>query len=101
MQYVSGPTHGLGQTRLRMCVSNLNIYDIVFLHHMPILFDIPTQCAAKLFAAPKHCRTFNASPPALFSSFLYLCEDDSETSACLNTDELVEAGAPDLHLSPC
>ncbi|CAJ1061240.1 RNA-directed DNA polymerase from mobile element jockey [Xyrichtys novacula] len=95
VQSVSGSTHNLGHTldlvlSHGLCVSNLVICDAVFSDHMPILFDIPTQCPVKLRVPPKPRRMFNSSSPALFSStYVGLCEDDSAAPVCLDTEELV------------
>nr|XP_061839065.1 uncharacterized protein LOC133621161 isoform X1 [Nerophis lumbriciformis]XP_061839075.1 uncharacterized protein LOC133621161 isoform X1 [Nerophis lumbriciformis] len=95
VQSVCGSTHERGHTldlvlSYGLCVFNLDICDAVFSDHMPILFDIATQCPVKLCAPPQRSRMFNFSSPARFSSiFLTLCDDNSAASVCLNTEELV------------
>lgn len=69
-----------------------HICDTVFSDHMPILFDIPTQCHVKLCAPPKRSCMLNSSFLALFSSsFIDFCKDNFKPSMCLNsldTEEL-------------
>lgn len=94
VQSVSGPTHELGHTldlvlSHGLCVSNMDICDAAFSDHMPILFDIPSQCPVRLRPPPQRRRMFNSSSPALFSStFADFCEGNSKASTCLNTEEL-------------
>lgn len=112
-QSVSGPTHKLGHMLDLVLSHNLDICDAIFSDHMPVLFDIPTQCLVKLCAPPQCCRMLNSSSPALFSSsFIGFCKGNSKASMCLNTEELassfhsiirwllLRAGAPNLHPSP-
>ena len=92
VQCVSGSTHEHGHTldlilSYGLCVSNLEICDVVFSDHKPVLFNVVLSCMEVKPRAPaQRRRTFNPRTAGQFSAaFDQLSASDSTS---VNTEEL-------------